>query len=384
MLSSRKWVRHWLLLAGAAMAIAVVGHVAAAGPAAQGEADTTTYEIFLLRSDGRPARGATVRVMGAASEMPAATADDLGRVKVEGLVPGDPAFFLAASADGREKVFMPILVVPEGTHRTTLRLYRPGVVRGELLDELGRPASDVEVQLSGGERPAEAELERCSRTDETGRFEISGLVAGAYYTVSAAEGPQAKPTRAWRSTPFRMLGWDGWHHVGILLPEEEPRAERPPGTAVESVVSGTEDNWYDPHQRQWQPAVETYDPNRNWTPAPEGAIWIWRAGRPDPPAERYGTTVEFRKLFSVPSRDKEIMGYLTIAADDYAAIRLNGEWVGQTNQFMRTASLVVPSELIRSGENELRLTVTNIPGTRRDFYNPTGVAYRLELIEVPD
>lgn len=384
-LSSRRWVRHWPLLAGAVLAIAIVAQAGAAAAAAQDEPATTTYEIFLLRSDGGPAQGATVRVRGAESEMPPATADDLGRVKVEGLVPGEAAFFLATSADGREKAFMPILVIPEGTQRTTLRLYRPGVVRGELLDEMGQPVPEVEVQLSGGEWPAEAELERRSQTDETGRFEIGGLVAGAYYTLSAAEGPEQSPTHTWRSTPFRMFGWDGWYDAGILLPEgEEPAAERPDGATLACIVSSMDDEWFDLRDRRWRPAVETYDPNRNWAPAPEGAIWIWRAGRPDPAAERYGAAVEFRKLFTAPPSDKKAVGYLTVGADDYAAVRLNGQWVGQTNQFMRTVSMVVPSELIRAGENELRLTVRNIPSMRRDFYNPTGVAYRLELIEVPE
>jgi hypothetical protein len=173
--------------------------------------------------------------------------------------------------------------------------------------------------------------------------------------------------------------------VGILLPEgEERELERPEGEAADAIASGCDDEWFDLHNREWRPAVETYDPNRAWAPAPEGAMWIWRAGRPDPATERYGATVEFRKLFSVGPSERKEAGYLTIAADDYAAVRLNGQWVGQTNQFMRTVSIVVSSELMRAGENELRFTVRNIPSMRRDFYNPTGVAYRLELIEVSE
>lgn len=353
--------------------------------AAQEQGETSAYEIFLLRSNGRPAANAVVRVMGEESELPLATADDLGRAKIDGLSPGKPAFFLAASVDGREKAFMPVLVVPEGTERATLRLYPPGVVRGELLDEMGGPASGITVGLSGWEWLRGPDPPGRSVTDEMGRFEIGGLVAGAYYTVSASEEVAPTPGRTWRSSPFRIVGWDGWYDVGILLPEgEEREPERPQGEVADAIVSGCDDKWFDAHDRVWQAAVETHDPNRAWAPPPEGAIWIWRAGRPDPAAERYGATVEFRKLFSAGPSERRVAGYLTMAADDYAAVRLNGQWVGHTNQFMRTVSMVVPSELIRAGENELRFTVRNIPSMRRDFYNPTGVAYRLELIAVSE
>lgn len=355
-------------------------------PAAAGEPpETTTYEFFLLRSDGRPAANAVMRVMRDESEMPPATADDLGRVKIEGLSPGDPAFFLASSADGREKMFTPVLVVPEGTERVTLRLYPPGVVRGELLGETGKPASGIAVNLSGWEWLHESGAAGSSVTNEMGRFEIGGLVAGAYYRLDASEELGPGSARTWRSGPFRIVGWDGWYDVGILLPEgQECEPERPEGEAVVSIASGLDDEWFDVSNRQWRPAVATYDPNRAWAPAPEGATWIWRAGRPDPAAERYGATVELRKLFSVGPSQRQIVGYLMIEADDYAAVRLNGQWVGQTNEYMRTVSMLVPSEFIRAGQNELRITVRNAPSIGRDFYNPTGVAYRLELIEVPE
>jgi len=341
-----------------------------------------TYEIFVITSDGKPASGAVMRVMGSEEELPPATADERGRVKIEPLKPGEPAFFLAASADGNEKMFVPMLVVPEGRHRMTIRLYPPGLVRGELLDEKGQPAEAAMVRLSGWEWLNEPELEGEARTNTQGQFEIHGLIAGAYYTVTAAQGPAEEPARAWRSSPFTLWGWDGWHDVGILLPEgSEPTEERPAGKVVQTVASGTEDEWYDQTDQAWLPAVETYDPNRAWAPAPEGAIWIWRAGRPDAAAERYGATVEFRRKFAIEEKSKRLVEYLTIAADDYAAIRLNGQWVGQTNQYMRTVGIVVPVGLIRVGENELQLTVRNAPGTMRDFYNPTGVTYVLELIE---
>lgn len=324
-----------------------------------------------------------MRVMESQAELPPATADERGRVIIEPLKPGEPAFFLAISADGKEKMFMPVLVVPEGTQRTTMRLYPPGIVRGEVFDEKGEPVKAVMVRLSGWEWLREPQLEGETTTDEQGRFEIGGLVAGAYYTITAAQGPAEEPARFWRSSPFSLWGWDGYHDVGILLPEgTEPTDERPAGAVDKTIASGLEDEWLDTSLEEliWRPAVETFDPNRSWAPAPNGAIWIWRAGRPDAIAEMEGATVEFRRNFTVDKKNK-LIGYLTIAADDYAAIRLNDQWIGQTNQYMRTIGMIVSSDFIQSGENELQLIVKNHPGTKRDFYNPTGVTYLLELIE---
>jgi len=265
----------------------------------------------------------------------------------------------------------------------TLRLYPPGYASGELLDEQGQPARGVDVSLSGWEWLNIAELGGCETTDQWGRFEIPGLIAGAYYRVVATEGPKDSPARTWQSYRFEVLGWDGRHDVGFLLPEgSDPSAERPDGDLIGVVSSGLEDEWFDHKNRVWKPAVETHDPNMGWCPPPEGATWIWRAGRPDAMAEKYGAKVEFRRLFSAPPAEKKFVGYLTIAADDYAAVQLNGHWIGQTNEYMRTVSMVVPPDFFRAEKNELRATVRNKSGTTRDFYNPTGIAYRLELIEI--
>jgi len=365
----------FMVLAGAVCVAASVG-------GAEERKATVTYEMVLLLPEGKPAAGAELRVMGGERLMPAMVADDQGRVRVEGLRPEEPAFFLATSADGGEKAFMPVLVVPEGTSRVTMRLYPHGFVQGELLDERGGPAAGVAVRLAGWEWLGESE--GGAETDGMGRFVIRGLIPGAYYTVSASQGPEDRPIRRWQTRPFRMFGWDGRYDVGILLPEGEECAERPAGKTLLKLVSGPEEEWLDPEERQWRPAVETFDPNQGWAPAPEDAIWIWRAGRPDPAAERHGATVEFRRRFAVGSSEKAIVGYLIIAADDYAAVRLNGTWVGQTNQYLRTVSMIVPAELLRAGENELRLTVRNTTGQMRDYYNPTGVTYSLELIEVEE
>lgn len=366
----------------AALLVAVLGSSVAVARAQ--EAGEARCDLFIFLTNGRPAANAVVRVMGAEGERPSLDADEQGRARVEGLKPGDAVFFLATSADGRESAFVPVLVIPRGHRTMTVRLYPLGFVVGELLDEKGDPVDGVTIRLSGWEWLKAPELAGGAETDARGSFRISGLVAGAYYSVAAAQGPSDAPTRTWLSETFRMHGWDGWYNVGILLPEgSELSAPRPDGETLVRVASGPDDKWYDTERGEWQPAVATYDPNRGWTPAPDDATWIWRAGRTDAAAERNGATVEFSRRFTVPEGKKGI-GYLTIGADDYAAIRLNDRWVGQTNQFLRLQSIVLPADAFRAGENELHITLRNIAMTTRDFYNPTGLTYTLDLIEAKD
>jgi len=365
------------------MAALLVGLLCLSALAAVGEDEKEArFDLFLFLSNGQPAADAVVRVMGAEGERPPLAADEQGRARVEGLKPGDAVFFLATSADYRESAFVPVLVIPEGHRTMTVRLYPPGFVVGELLDEKGDPVAGATARLSGWEWLKVRELAGAAETDAKGCFRVSGLAAGAYYTVAAAQGPSDAPTRTWLSETFRMHGWDGWYNVGILLPEgSELSAARPEGETLTSIASRPDDKWYDAERREWQPAVATHDPNRGWASAPDDAAWIWRTGRTDAAAERDGATVEFRRRFTVPEA-KKVIGYLTIGADDYAAIHLNGRWVGQTNQFLRLQSFVFPADAFCAGENELHITLRNIAMTTRDFYNPTGLTYSLELINV--
>ncbi len=338
------------------------------------------YDLHVFLSDGRPAAHALIHLRGPNGEMPTVAADAEGRARVEGLKHGDTAYFLAVSADGREAAFDPELVVPEGTTVLTLRLYPPCHVTGELLDEKGQPVAGAAVRVDGWNWVESYAPMMPATTDAKGEFRINGLLAGAHYKVLANEGSAEKPVRTWSSHRFTIFGWDAWHNAGIMLPDgSEAAAPRPEGKAIAMVVSGTDDEWLDAESGQWHPAVETSDPNRDWAPAPDGAVWIWKAGRPDAASERLGATVEFRRSFTVPEGVK-VTGYLMVGADDYAAIRVNGQWVGQTNDYYRLAGIVIPGDLLRPGANELRITLRNIAMTSRDIYNPTGVAYELELI----
>jgi len=355
----------------------LLGSVARGGQAG----DTTAYTIMVLSRDATPADGATVRIRRADQELPERYTDAAGQVLVGGFTAGEPAFFLVTSPDGKDKAFEPVFVVPEGDQCLPLRLYPPGRGWGHLLDDKGVPAVGATVQLTTWEWLGEPE--RTTRTDEEGKFEFQGLIPGAYYRAVAYRGHITEPTITWRSEPFRVSGWDGTYYVGLLLPEgEELCLPRPPGEVVATILSGVEDEWFDVEARTWLPAVETFDPNRAWCPGSLGSSWIWRAGRPDQASERLGVTVEFRRMFAVQRPTEGMVGYMRISADNYAVIYVNGERIGHCAEYRRWISLVIKPEQLREGKNELRVTLRNTPGSGRDYYNPTGFAYSLELIEL--
>jgi hypothetical protein len=93
-------------------------------------------------------------------------------------------------------------------------------------------------------------------------------------------------------------------------------------------------------------------------------------------------TVEFRRMFAVQRPTEGMVGYMRISADNYAVIHVNGERIGHCAEYRRWISLVIKPEQLREGKNELRVTLRNTPGSGRDYYNPTGFAYSLELIEL--
>ena len=117
--------------------------------------------------------------------------------------------------------------------------------------------------------------------------------------VQAYQGAKNSPSATWTSRPFKVAASDGWFNVDVMVPAPEPEAARPDGAQVTLVVSGTTDEWYDEVTGRWLRAKEAIDPYGSWARVPNGARWIWRAGRTSAEEERHGATVEFRRRFSI-------------------------------------------------------------------------------------
>jgi hypothetical protein len=351
-----------------------------------------TGEFVILLDNGTPAAGAMVREFtpysfpeeGREAGQPRAfTAGPDGRVTI----PDQPqmrfVLLYCRSADGARKVVHHVVPPTEPGAIVPVHLYRPGRVTGELRDEAGKPAADVTLRVrSVWDWLEDDQPEQVVRSDKDGRYAIDGLVRGSLIDIYGYVGPEENPTTVWRFSGRQWSHADPSYSLGLALPSSNRSdAERPVGTTLASFLSGTDrDRWYDTRTGRWRHPVPTLDPGGGWPDPPGGATPIWHAGRPDWSEERYGRTVVFRREFEVPDDSADAVGYLIVNADDYAAIHVNGQWVGQCAHWQRSHTFVIPAECLRTGANELYVVARNAPGGGRDFYNPGGLAYMLELI----
>lgn len=338
-------------------------------------------DLSVILEDGKPAAGARIAVFGAGDEDVTLTADPDGHATVENVVPPERMRVFAESADGSQHALVGLEVLDAGVHSRTMVLRPPGRFIGEVLDGEGRPAAGITVDvtpmvsLDGTAEP------RTTVTDADGKYEVEGLIRELYYEIVAYRGAKEDPTDLWTVRSTSVPRRSGWFNVDIMLPQDELTMPRPEGRPIAEVVSGTWDEFLDDESGRWLPAVEVIDPYGSWARVGGRARWIWRVGRTSQEEERRGASVEFRRRFNLPEADGEVCGYLTISADDYAAIRLNGKWLGQCAEFLQSRRIAIPSEMLVEGENELRITLRNHKGAAWDWYNPGGVTYRLELIE---
>jgi hypothetical protein len=220
-------------------------------------------------------------------------------------------------------------------------------------------------------------------SDEFGRFSIPNIIRGSMISVVGHAGAPDDPTTTWRFSGRQWSPVDDRYSLGILLPVSNcSYAERPVGVALDIFMSGSaEDRCYDAESRRWRLPVPTFDPSDGWPDPPGDAVPIWHVGRPDRREERFGRTVVFRRSFAVPGDVSDVVGYLTVNADDYAAVHVNGHWIGQCAFWQSSHTFVIPGEYLAAGDNELYFVVRNGPGGGRDYYNPGCLAYMLELIE---
>lgn len=111
-------------------------------------------------------------------------------------------------------------------------------------------------------------------------------------------------------------------------------------------------------------AVKTYDESPIWTTIP-GADWIWKSYEVQNPNNE--ETITISKNFTVVGTPGTTT--LSIAADDYYKVYLNGTVIASDNanlNFLSPQTFILDSSLV-SNLNNLKIELTNAA-----FYNPTN------------
>ncbi|MHC4839405.1 MAG: carboxypeptidase regulatory-like domain-containing protein [Planctomycetota bacterium] len=159
-------------------------------------------------ADGEAVANATVAVneaqkggffgMGFNSPVASGMTDTDGNFEISGLAEGD--WVLTVAAEGFANYEEPVKIHPSG-NRKDVKLSKGGTVTGLVKDAKGQPAKNVRVSLLNHNsqiyqwykmQPDMARLnmgsgDKSANTDESGRFEITNIVAGTYLLFATSE-----------------------------------------------------------------------------------------------------------------------------------------------------------------------------------------------------
>jgi hypothetical protein len=148
------------------------------------------------------------------------------------------------------------------------------------------------------------------------------------------------------------------------------------GTVYNSIESSSETEYWD--GEYWKPSVELTDEQEH--PAYDSyvtipAAWIWRTYPIAPEDAVEGDTVEFKRTFTLPDCASRITGMLYITADNAYEVKLNGNLIGDDDNWYSTETYDLTGNLT-VGVNEFRFIVTNwgISGTTPEN-NPAAFIY---------
>ena len=115
-------------------------------------------------------------------------------------------------------------------------------------------------------------------------------------------------------------------------------------------------------------------------PTLEGASWVWFPETTgDPKVAAPVGTRWFRQKFELSAAQKALIqnAMLRVAADNKAAIYLNGREVGQSENGWQKREAIDVTRDLKVGENIIALAVTNASDTADNVPNPAGVATQL-------
>jgi hypothetical protein len=154
----------------------------------------------ILQSTGGPLAGAEVRLNGdAIRPLPPVNTDGLGQYEFLNLPAGNYTvsarknryipreFGQERSSDRGRRI---ALAVDERRDRADITLPRTSAIAGQLTDEYGDPVEGVTVRplqirfVSGRRRLVEVPSSWSARTDDLGRYRVSGLIPGSYVVAA--------------------------------------------------------------------------------------------------------------------------------------------------------------------------------------------------------
>ncbi|MDH3785492.1 MAG: carboxypeptidase-like regulatory domain-containing protein, partial [Acidobacteriota bacterium] len=144
----------------------------------------------VMTPDGRPAIGAEVKKVGSDDErrfMPGNPVDGSGSYRLEGLTSG--TISVEATSPDYPRVVRDIQL-EDGLNTLDLEFQGGQGVRGEVIDDSGKPIPDASVRLAtlgsfwGGPE---------TLSDGSGRFELPGVQSGEYRLFVSAEGYAPEP-----------------------------------------------------------------------------------------------------------------------------------------------------------------------------------------------
>lgn len=175
------------------------------------------------------------------------------------------------------------------------------------------------------------------------------------------------------------------------IPSPSPTPTPAPPQELLVLRSGGENEWYDPAEDAWKPAVEITWIHPGWEErigrrgerVGIDAPWMWRSDMPLSSEEEVvsNSTVTFRRTFELPE-PLEAMGRIAITADNEYELRVNGELIGSDASFGDAETYDI-TEHLRPGRNELEIKVLNV-GTPEAWpehpeWNPAGVIYEARI-----
>ena len=153
----------------------------------------------VLEASGNPLVGAEVRLAGAIRPLPPTTTDALGQYEFLDLPAG--RYTVSARKNrylprgfGQQAASEPVPSFPlaedEKRDRLDIVLPRTSAIEGRLTDEYGDPVEGVTIRpqrirfVSGRRRLVEVPGTSSSRTDDLGRYRVSGLQPGSYVVAA--------------------------------------------------------------------------------------------------------------------------------------------------------------------------------------------------------